>query len=125
MASNGKPSPGRRAAIVAGLRTPFLKAGGDFRDLSAVDLGALLVNELVARSGIRPAEFDAVIFGQVVPSQLVSLAAREVVLRSQLPKSVQAWTVSRACATSFQAAADAADQIALGQADVVLAGGAE
>jgi acetyl-CoA acyltransferase len=125
MAKNGTPSPGRRAALVAGLRTPFLKAGGDFRDLSAVELGALLVNELVVRSGIPPAEVDAVIFGQVVPSQLVSLAAREVVLRTQLPKSVQAWTVSRACATSFQAAADAADQIALGHADVVVAGGAE
>jgi acetyl-CoA acyltransferase len=125
MAKNGTPSPGRRAALVAGLRTPFLKAGGDFRDLSAVELGALLVNELVARSGIPPREFDAVIFGQVVPSQLVSLVAREVALRTQLPKSVQAWTVSRACATSFQAAADAADQIALGHADVVVAGGTE
>jgi acetyl-CoA acyltransferase len=125
MAKNGTPSPGRRAALVAGLRTPFLKAGGDFRDLSAVELGALLVNELVARSGIPPREFDAVIFGQVVPSQLVSLVAREVALRTQLPKSVQAWTVSRACATSFQAAADAADQIGLGHADVVVAGGAE
>jgi len=125
MPRNGTPSPGRRAAIVAGLRTPFLKAGGAFRDLSAVDLGALLVNELVARSGIPPADFDAVVFGQVVPSLNMSWIAREVVLRSQLPKSVQAWTVSRACASSFQATADAADQIALGQAEVVVAGGAE
>jgi acetyl-CoA acyltransferase len=125
MAKNGTAPPGRRAALVAGLRTPFLKAGGDFRDLSAVDLGALLVNELLARSGLRPGEIDAVIFGQVVPSPLATLVAREVVLRTQLPKTVQAWTVSRACATSFQAAADAADQIALGQADAVIAGGAE
>jgi acetyl-CoA acyltransferase len=124
MAQNGTP-PGRRAAIVAGLRTPFLKSGGDFKDLSAVELGALVVNELVARSGIPPAEFDAVIFGQVVPSPLVSLIGREVVLRSQLPRSVQAYTVARACATSIQAATDAADQIALGHADVVIAGGAE
>lgn len=125
MASNGTTSKGRRTAIVAGLRTPFLKAGGDFRDLSAVDLGALLVNELVARSRIDPKEFDAVIFGQVIPSPLVSLVAREVTLRSQLPKTVQAWTVSRACATSIQAATDASDQIALGHADTILAGGAE
>ncbi len=125
MAIDGTPRPGRRAAIVSGLRTPFLKAGGDFRDLSAVDLGALLVNELVARSGIPPSEFDAIVFGQVVPSPLVSLIGREVALRSQLPKTVQAHTVSRACATSIQAATDAADQIALGHADVVIAGGAE
>ncbi len=125
MATNGTSRPGRRAAIVAGLRTPFLKAGGDFADLSAVDLGAALVNELVARTGIALSEYDAVVFGQVIPSPLVSLIAREVVLRTQLPKTVEAHTVSRACATSIQAATDAADQIALGHADVVLAGGAE
>jgi acetyl-CoA acyltransferase len=125
MATNGSPRPGRRTAIVAGLRTPFLKAGTEFRDLSAVELGAQLVNELVARSGIDPKQYDAVIFGQVIPSPLVSLIGREVALRSQLPKSVQAWTVARACATSLQAATDASDQIALGHADVVVAGGAE
>src|SRR5512140_163408 len=122
MPSNGTPAHGRRAAIVAGLRTPFVKAGGDFKDLSAVELGSLLVNELVARAGIPPAEYDAVVFGQVIPSPLVTLIAREVVLRTQLPKDVEAHTVSRACATSIQAATDAAAQIALGHAEVVLAG---
>ncbi len=125
MSNGNQTRPGRRAAIVAGLRTPFLKAGGAFRDLSAVDLGALLVNELVARSGVDPSEFDSVVFGQVVPSPLVSLIAREVVLRTALPRSVQAHTVSRACATSIQAATDAADQIALGHSDCAVAGGAE
>jgi acetyl-CoA acyltransferase len=83
------------------------------------------VNELVARSGLAPAEFDAVVFGQVIPSPLVSLIAREVVLRTQLPRNVQAHTVSRACATSIQAATDVADQIALGHSDCAVAGGAE
>ena len=125
MPTIGSSEGGRRAAIVAGLRTPFVKAGGDFNDLSAVELGALLVNELVARTGIAPAEYDAVVFGQVIPSPLMSLIGREVVLRTQLPKDVPAHTVARACATSIQAATDAADQIRLGHADVVLAGGAE
>jgi acetyl-CoA acyltransferase len=125
MAHSGSPRPGRRAAIVAGLRTPFVKAGTDFKDLSAVDLGALLVNELVARSGLPVTTFDMVTFGQVVPSKLVSLIGREMVLRSQLPRSVEAHTVSRACATSIQAATSAADQIALGHADCAIAGGAE
>jgi acetyl-CoA acyltransferase len=116
---------GRRVAVVAGLRTPFLKSGGDFKDLSAVDLGALLVNELVARSGLPGEEFDALIFGQVVPSQLSSLIAREVVLRTELPRTLPAHTTSRACATSIQAATEAADQISLGHADTVIAGGAE
>jgi acetyl-CoA acyltransferase len=125
MATNGTARPGRRAAIVAGLRTPFLKSGGDFKDLSAVDLGSILVNELVARSGVSPKEVDAVVFGQVIPSPLVSLIAREVVLRTQLPRNVQAHTVSRACATSIQATTDAADQIALGHSECAIAGGAE
>jgi acetyl-CoA acyltransferase len=124
MGQNGIP-PGRRAAVVAGLRTPFVKAGTEFKDLSAVDLGAAVVNELVVRSGIAPKEFDSVIFGQVVPSVNVTLIGREMVLRSQLPRSVQANTVARACATSIQAATDAASQIALGYSDVAIAGGAE
>jgi acetyl-CoA acyltransferase len=102
-----------------------VKSGGDFRSLAAVDLGAALVNELVARAGVPPEEYDGVVFGQVIPSPLVSLVAREVVLRTQLPKAVAAHTVSRACATSIQAATDAADQIVLGHGDVFLAGGAE
>ncbi|MFL5303150.1 MAG: acetyl-CoA C-acyltransferase FadI [Anaeromyxobacteraceae bacterium] len=125
MPTNGTAKPGRRVAIVAGLRTPFLKAGGDFASLSAVELGAIVVNELVSRSGIAPRDVDAVVFGQVIPSPLVSLIGREVVLRTQLPRTVQAHTVSRACATSVQATTDAADQIALGHSDVAIAGGAE
>jgi acetyl-CoA acyltransferase len=125
MATNGSLPPGRRAAVVAGLRTPFVKAGTDFKDLGAVDLGALVVNELVARSGLPPATFDAVVFGQVIPSKLATLIGREMVLRTQLPRSTEAHTVSRACATSIQAATTAADQIALGHATAVVAGGAE
>ncbi|MFY3743943.1 acetyl-CoA C-acyltransferase FadI [Anaeromyxobacter sp. Red801] len=125
MGMNGSPPPGRRAAVVAGLRTPFVKAGTDFKDLSATDLGALVVNELVVRSGLSPTAFDSVIFGQVIPSPTVTLIGREMVLRTQLPRSVQAHTVARACATSIQAATDAADQIRLGHSDCAIAGGAE
>jgi len=122
---NPPPPPGRRVAVVAGLRTPFVRSGGDFKDLTAVDLGAIVVNELVARSGIPVEAFDALIFGQVIPSPLSSLVAREVVLRTELPRTLPAHTSSRACATSIQTATEAADQIALGLADVVIAGGAE
>jgi acetyl-CoA acyltransferase len=125
MSTNGTPSPGRRAAVVAGLRTPFVKAGTDFRDMTAVELGAAVVNELVARSGIAPKEFDSVVFGQVIPSPTVTLIGREMVLRTQLPRSVQAHTVARACATSIQTTTDAADQIALGHSECAISGGAE
>jgi len=125
MGQNGAPPSGRRVAVVDGLRTPFVKAGTDFRDLSAVDLGSLVVNELVARGRVRPGEVEALVFGQVVPSSTVTLIGREMVLRTQLPRSVPAHTVSRACATSVQAATDAADQIRLGHVDCAIAGGAE
>ena len=118
-------APPPRVAVVAGLRTPFVRSGGDFKDLSAVDLGAIVVNELVARSGLPVTEFDALVFGQVIPSQLSSLIGREVVLRTELPRTLPAHTTSRACATSIQAATEAADQILLGHADTVIAGGAE
>jgi len=125
MGTNGSLPAGRRAAVVAGLRTPFVKAGTDFKDVSAVELGALVVNELVARSGLSPREFDSVVFGQVIPSSTVTLVGREMVLRTQLPRSVQAHTVSRACATSIQATSDAADQIRLGHSDCAISGGTE
>lgn len=125
MSNTGSIRPGRRAAIVGGLRTPFVKSGTDFKSLAAIDLAAIVVNELVVRSGIAPGEVDLVTFGEVVPSTTATLIAREVVLRTQLPRSVEAHTVSRACATSIQAATSAADQIVLGQADVAIAGGAE
>jgi acetyl-CoA acyltransferase len=125
MANDGHPRPGRRAAIVAGLRTPFVKAGTDFKGLAAIDLAALVVNELVVRSGLAPKEVDLVTFGEVIPSTTATVIAREVVLRTQLPRDVEAHTVSRACATSIQAATSAADQIVLGHADVAIAGGAE
>jgi acetyl-CoA acyltransferase len=123
---NHQPSHGgRRVAVVAGLRTPFLRSGTEFKDLSAVDLGALLVNELVSRSGIPVKEFDGLVFGQVIPAPLSSLIGREVVLRTELPRTLPAHTTSRACATSIQAATEAADQIGLGHADTMIAGGAE
>src|SRR5512141_154143 len=125
MSQNGTPPPGRRAAVVDGLRTPFVKAGTDFRDLAAVDLGALVVNELVARGRVAPREVDSVVFGQVIPSSTATLVGRAMVLRTQLPRNVQAHTVARACATSIQATSDAADQIQLGHSDCAIAGGAE
>jgi acetyl-CoA acyltransferase len=125
MPNDGHPRPGRRAAVVAGLRTPFVKAGTDFKALASIDLAALVVNELIVRSGLPLKEFDLVTFGEVIPSTTATIMAREVVLRTQLPRDVEAHTVSRACATSIQAATSAADQIVLGNADVAIAGGAE
>src|SRR5579862_327109 len=116
---------GRRVAIVAGLRTPFAKAGTVFKTVSAIDLGRACVSELIERTNLDTSTVDAVVFGTVIPSVLAPNIAREVALLPVLPKGVQAYTVGRACASANQAITDAADQIALGHADVIIAGGAE
>jgi acetyl-CoA acyltransferase len=115
----------RRVAIIAGVRTPFAKAGTDLRNLSAIDLGKMAVSELVHRSGVDPATIDLLVFGTVVPNVLAPNIAREVSLMPLFPKTIQSWSVSRACASANQAITDAADQIVLGHADVAIAGGAE
>ena len=118
-------SPGRRVAIVAGVRTPFARSGTTLRNFSAIDLGKHCVAELIQRSEIDGKLVEMVVYGTVVPSVVAPNIAREVSLLPMLPKGCQAFTVSRACASANQAITDAADQIALGHADVVIAGGAE
>src|SRR5215218_9748092 len=117
--------PGRRVAVVAGVRTPFAKAGTVFRSISSQDLGKLAVSELLQRTELDGKEVQAVVFGTVVPNIQAPNIAREVSLLPMLPKGVEAFTVSRACASANQAITDGADQIALGHYDVVVAGGAE
>ncbi len=116
---------GRRVAIVAGYRTPFAKSGTVFKDLSAVELARLATRELLVRSEIASTDVDQVIFGQVIPSVLAPNVAREVSLLPQFPKTIPAFSLNRACASSNQAIVAAHDQIVLGQADVVIAGGTE
>ena len=118
-------SPGRRVAIVAGVRTPFAKSGTTLKNLTAIQLGKHCVAELIQRSEIDGKLVEAVVYGTVVPSVIAPNIAREVSLLPMLPKGVQSFTVSRACASANQAITDAADQIALGHADVIIAGGAE
>ncbi|HZF72642.1 MAG TPA: acetyl-CoA C-acyltransferase FadI [Gemmatimonadaceae bacterium] len=116
---------GRRVALVAGVRTPFAKAGTAFKSISAIDLGKLCVAELLQRTNLDGKEVQALVFGTVIPSVIAPNIAREVSLMPLLPKGVQAFTVSRACASANQAITDAADQIALGNLDVAIAGGSE
>ena len=116
---------GRRVAIVAGVRTPFAKAGTALKSISAIELGKLCVAELLQRTNLDGKEVQALVFGTVIPSVLSPNIAREVSLLPLLPKGVQAYSVSRACASANQAITDAADQIALGHLDIAIAGGAE
>lgn len=113
-----------KTAIIAGCRTPFLRSGTDFADLTAVELGKVAVRDAVGRSGLRGEDVDHLIYGTVVHDVQAPNIAREVGL-AVLPKTVPAVTVSRACASANQAIADGTQLIETGQADVVVAGGAE
>jgi acetyl-CoA acyltransferase len=116
---------GRRVAIVAGVRTPFARSGTVLRDFTAIDLGKVAVAELVQRTGLEGRLVDLLVYGTVLPSVTAPNIAREVALLPHFPRTLQAYTVGRACASANQAITDAADQIALGHADVAIAGGAE
>jgi acetyl-CoA acyltransferase len=114
-----------RIAIVRGLRTPFAHRSTAYREMSALDLGRLVVRELLARAELDPGEVDLVVYGQVVPSLETPNIAREIVLGTGMPRDVQAFSVSRACATSFQAMTSAAEAMLAGQCGVAVVGGAD
>jgi acetyl-CoA acyltransferase len=115
----------RRAVVVAGIRTAFARSGTFFRDTNAPTLARFVTRELLYRAELDGAEVDEVIFGQVIPSPLAPNVAREVSLLPQLPKTIPAYTLNRACASGAQCVADAHEQIVAGHADVVVAGGVE
>src|SRR5205823_10623509 len=118
-------APGRRVAIIAGVRTPFARAGTAFKDLSAIELGKRAVAELIQRTNLDGDLVEAIVYGTVVPSVVAPNIAREVSLMPILPRGCEAYTLSRAFASANQAITEAADQIVLGHHDVVIAGGAE
>jgi len=114
-----------RIAIVRGLRTPFARTATAYRELTALDLGVLLVRELLARAELAPTEVDLVVFGQAVPGVHGANVARDIVLGAGMPRAIQAFSVSRACATSFQAMTSAAEAMLAGQATVAIVGGTD
>jgi acetyl-CoA acyltransferase len=116
---------GRRVAIIDGCRTPFAKSGTDFKDVTSTELGKAAVRELIARTELDVEQVDHVVYGTVVQSVQEPNIAREVTLGAGIPPRVPSFTVGRACASSNQAISSAAEQIGLGMADIVIAGGAE
>jgi acetyl-CoA acyltransferase len=116
---------GRRVAIIDGCRTPFAKSGTDFKDVTSTELGKAAVRELIARTELDVEQIDHVVYGTVVQSVQEPNIAREVTLGAGIPPRVPSFTVGRACASSNQAITSGAEQIALGMADIVIAGGAE
>lgn len=120
-----KTRNGERIAIVAGLRTPFARQGTAFKEVPAVDLGKMVVSELLARTQIDPKLVDQVVFGQVVQMPAVPNIAREIVLGTGMDVATDAYSVTRACATSFQSVVNVAESIMAGNIEIGIAGGAD
>lgn len=111
--------------IVDGVRTPFSKMGTDLAQLSAVELGRIATTQLLTKLDISPDIIEQVVFGCVGQPADAANLARVIALRAGIPKSVPAMTVHRNCASGFEAITQASQLIMAGQAEVVLAGGAE
>ncbi len=114
-----------RIAIIGGIRTPMGKAGGSLRNLSADDLAAKLVKELVIRTKIDVDKIDEVIFGNVANPGNAANIARVITLKAGLPEKIPAYTVHRNCASGMEAVTTAASKIWAGEAEIVLVGGTE
>ncbi|HYH08359.1 MAG TPA: acetyl-CoA C-acyltransferase [Thermoanaerobaculia bacterium] len=112
--------------IVNGARTPMAEYNGHFSDISAIDLGVIAAKEALDRSGFSPEEMDHVIVGNALQTSGDAIyGARHVGLKAGVPKSVPALTVNRLCGSGIQSIINAAEQIELGEAKAVLAGGME
>ena len=111
--------------IVAAARTPFGRFGGGLSSLGAVDLGAVVIREVLDRTGVPGDRVDQVIMGTVITAGMGQVPARQAAFAAGLPTSVNALTVNKVCASSLKAVNLGATLIRAGEADVVVAGGME
>ncbi|TWG02942.1 acetyl-CoA C-acetyltransferase [Streptomyces brevispora] len=115
----------REAVICEPLRTPVGRYGGVFKSLSAAELAATVLKELVSRTGIDPAQVDDVLFGQCYPNGEAPAIGRIAALDAGFPITVPGTQLDRRCGSALQAVLDAAMRVQTGACDVVIAGGAE
>lgn len=115
----------KEVVIVSAVRTPMGSFGGSLKDLSATRLGAAAIKGAVAKAGISPAQVQDVLMGCVIQANLGQAPARQAAKFAGLPNEVNCTTVNKVCASGMKAIAQAAQSIALGDADIVVAGGME
>src|SRR5881275_2402113 len=113
------------ALILSACRTPIGSFGGALKDLSAADLGAVVVREAMARAGVAPADVGDVVLGCVLQAGAGMNPARQAALKAGVPVDVPAETVNRVCGSGLQAVVHAAEAVAVGYADLYVAGGTE
>lgn len=115
----------KKVVLIDGCRLPFLKAGTDYKNLMAYELGKMAVQGLLKRTQLAPEAVETLIMGTVIHQLKTSNVAREAALSAGLPDKTFCHTVSMACISANRAICDAADQIALGHVRVAIAGGTE
>lgn len=115
----------KRAVIVGGARTPFVRAFAEYTELDTIALGVYAVKGALARLNLPYEAVDAVVWGGVILPPTAPNVGREIVLDAGLPRTAQAFTVTRACASGLQAIAEAVHMVERGEAEVVIAGGSD
>ena len=113
------------AVILSACRTPIGSFGGSLKDLSAADLGAIVIREAIARAGVSPAEIGDVIMGCVLQAGAGMNVARQAALKAGVPVEVPAETVNRVCGSGLQAVVHAVEAVKAGYVDLMVAGGTE
>ncbi len=121
----GLVQKGERIAIVSGLRTPFVRQLTYFSHLPAIELGAMVVNGLLQKADINSKLIEQLVFGQVIQMPDAPNIAREIVLCTGMNIYTDAYSVNRACATSFQSVVSLAESIKAGAIQIGIAGGAD
>ncbi|MGL4873426.1 MAG: acetyl-CoA C-acetyltransferase [Clostridium sp.] len=115
----------RDVVIVSAVRTALGSFGGSLKDVSAVDLGALVIKEAVNRAGIKPELVEEVLMGNVIQAGLGQNTARQATVKAGLPVETSAMTINKVCGSGLRTVSLAAQMIKAGDADVIVAGGME
>ncbi|MDD7463053.1 MAG: acetyl-CoA C-acetyltransferase [Anaerococcus sp.] len=115
----------KKVVIASAVRTPVGSYGGAFKNVSAVELGVTAAKEAIKRAGIKPEDVDEAVLGCVLQAGLGQNVARQIVLGAGCPIDVPAMTINKVCGSGLRTVSLAAQMIKAGDADIVLAGGAE
>jgi len=115
----------REVVIASAVRTAIGKFGGTLADTSALDLSAIVIKEALKRAGIDGCDVDEVLMGSVLQAGLGQNIARQGALKAGIPDSTPAMTINRVCGSGLQTVIDAAKNIMLGDAEIIVAGGVE
>jgi acetyl-CoA C-acetyltransferase len=115
----------REVYIISAVRTPMGSFGGSLKDFSATKLGAIAIQAALEKAGLQPNQVQDVLMGCVIQANLGQAPARQAAKFAGLPDEVNCTTVNKVCASGMKAISQAAQSIALGDADIVVAGGME